>query len=295
MAVSRMSLKSRQSRFYLFCTIPALAVIFVLFAYFLGQTAWMSLHSFTIDLRMRWVGLDNYARALADGMFWRSAYNNIIYTVVVVAASFLLGFAMALLMWRERKVNAVIKPIWMLPMLFIPASAALLWTFLYGRDFGLVNDLVSLLGMERTGWLGRPSTMLWAVMVTDVWAWTPFTFLILYAGLQSLPAEQFEAAAIDGANSWQQFWCITLPLLKPVIVIALALKGITTFRTFDYVWIMTAGGPNGVADVLSTLIYRTAFIGYRYGRASAMSILQLPVALPFILFYAYSLVGESNE
>jgi multiple sugar transport system permease protein len=293
--VERLSLEEKNKRFFVLCMAPALTLLFVFFVYLFGKTVWMSFRRFDMFLNTSWVGFANYKRAVSDPHFWRATLNNIVYTVAVVTVSFALGFVMALLVWRKSRLNNLIKPLFTLPMLFIPASAALLWTFMYSREFGLVNDFLSVFGFERIGWLSNLQTMFAAVMLTDIWAWTPFTFLMLYAGLQSLPVEPFEAAQIDGANGWQQFRLMTIPLLKPVIVITLALKGITTFRTFDYIWIMTAGGPNGITDVLSSIIYKTAFLGYRYGLASAMSLLQLPVALPFILFYAYSLIGKKAD
>ena len=199
--------------------LPALFVVLVLFGYLLSQTIWMSLHEYDFQLQTNWVGLANYADIILDSKFWQATYNNVVYTVGVVLINFVIGFGMALLVWKKRRGNNLVKLFWTLPMLFLPASAALLWTFMYSRDFGLVPQILSLFGFGELNLLARPSTVLLAVMITDIWGWTPYVFLILFAGLQSLPSEPFEAASIDGAGSWQQFWHITLPLMRPVIII----------------------------------------------------------------------------
>lgn len=280
-----MALKARQRSFYRLCMIPGLAVIIPLFGYLFTQTIWMSMHEYDFQLQTQWVSLEHYRDVILDWKFWRAASNSIIYVAGVVLANLVIGFAMALLAWKKRKGGDIVKLLWTMPMLFIPASTALLWIFVYSRDFGLIPEVLVFFGFERVNLLAKPSTVLLSVMITDIWGWTPWLFLILYAGLESLPLDPFEAAALDGVNWWQRFWYITLPLMRPVIIIAVFLKTVDTFKAFTYLWIMTRGGPGGVADIFSTFIYKIAFEGFEYGRAAVVCILQLIVLCPFIVLY----------
>ena len=163
--------------------------------------------------------------------------------VVVVTANFVIGMTLALLTYKEARGVRVLRLIYTLPMMFIPSATAITWALLYNEEFGLINHFLKLFGVTPRMWLAQGSTGFIAVMITDIWGWVPFMYLILLAGLQSLPNEPMEAAKIDGAGSWKTFWYVTLPMLKPTIAIGITLKTMGVFKTFEYIWIMTKGGP----------------------------------------------------
>ena len=198
---------------------------------------------------------------------------NIIYVLIVLVFNFIIGFWMALVCNEKFPGAKLLRGIILIPMLLIPVAAATLWRFMYHPSFGLVNKLLNLIGLPAKNWLSDPGTALYAVIFTDIWAWTPWMFLILYAGLQGLDKSEVEAAKIDGATYLQRLWYIIIPTMKPVIFSALFLKGIDTFRAFDYVWVMTQGGPGGATHILSTYVYRIAFELLKYGSGSAYAII----------------------
>ena len=154
---------------------------------------------------------------------------------------------------------------------------------MYNYDIGVINNVANSLHILRVDWLGDPKMALISVLITDIWAWTPWMFLILLAGLEGLPAETIEAARIDGASGLRLIWMIMLPMMRPIYQVAISLKAIDTFRTFDYVWVMTGGGPGSSSDILSTYIYKSAFKNLAYGYSAAISLVVLvfTVALSF--------------
>ena len=173
------------------------------------------------------------------------------------------------------------------PMIFIPAAAGVMWAFAYTEHYGWVNHILMALGLQAYPWMVSDAAF-FLVMVTDIWGWTPFIYLILLAALQSLPQEPIEAARVDGANAWQVFRHVTFPLLKPVIVIALTIKTLDTYRAFDYLWIMTNGGPGTSSTTLNLATYKTAFQNLDFGKASALAVITMVFPLTvMILFLAF--------
>jgi multiple sugar transport system permease protein len=178
----------------------------------------------------------------------------------------------------------MLRVILILPILFIPAAAGMTWALLYDGEVGLINHFLRSIGLKPKMWLASGSTGFPAVMITDIWAWTPFSYLILLAGLQSLPTEPFEAAEVDGASSLQRFWHLTLPMMKPIIAIVTVIRSLHTFRTFVFIWTMTRGGPGDSTQVMSTLIFVRAFRNFRYGLGSTMAVITLLIAVVLSLF-----------
>lgn len=264
--------------------IPALGFLGVFFVYPLSFVFYWSLRNYyPVRHRNDFVFLDNFIKVFGSRDFLHALTNNFVFVGSVVAVTFVLGLGMALLVNRRFRGSKIFSLVLVLPMLYIPASSAVLWSLVYNRDFGVLNLILSFLGFGRRMWLASPDLALWAVMLTDIWAWTPWTFLILYAGLQNLPREPVESAVIDGASSLQVLWYITLPMLRPVISIAIVLKALYSFRIFDYIWVMTKGGPGGASEVLSTYVYKTGFRQFKYGFASAMSVVMILISLGMVL------------
>ena len=169
----------------------------------------------------------------------------------------------------------------LIPGIFIGA----IWKLMYNYQFGVINQLVTLLGLDRIDWLGSPALALWSVIAVDVWHWTPFSFLLLLAAIESLPTEVSEAAKIDGANPWQEFWGITLPLLWPAIFVTFAFRAVIAFKVFDEVYLLTGGGPGTATEVISFTIYQRFFVQDNAGYGAAMS-----VALIFVVSMVIAIV-----
>ncbi len=226
-----------------------------------------------------YVGLGNYTDLLGDAETWAHILRTFVYTFVCVGVSFVLGLAFALLTSAMAQAfseasGRVLRQIIIAPMILIPAAAGVMWTFAYTEHYGWVNHLLNLVGLPGYPWLVSDAAF-YLVMVTDVWGWTPFLYLILLAALQSLPHEPIEAARVDGASAWQTFWHVVLPMLKPVIIIAVTLKTLDTYRAFDYLWIMTRGGPGTSSTTLNIAVYKTAFMDLQFGRASALGVITM--------------------
>lgn len=222
----------------------------------------------------RWVGLDNYVRLFTgkDPQFWPSIRNTLQIAVVATAAELLLGFGIAFLIdsFGER-MKGVLVAVIMLPMVVTPVIVGLVWKLMLNSEHGVVNWALGFAGLAPA-WLG-PDLSLTSIMLVEIWQWTPFVTLILLAGMASLPIEPHEAAAIDGANGWQSLIYITLPLLMPVISLALLLRLIDALKIFDIIFVMTGGGPGSATETLAIHSYRQGFYFTGWiGRASATAV-----------------------
>ncbi len=227
--------------------------------------------------------LANFTRLLRDRLFFISLGQTAVYTIVALVIEFSLGLALALAADSAARRNwPFLKParaLIMIPLLLPPVVVAVVWRLIYNPDFGVLNGTLKTLGMDtsRLTWIAGEGTAMISVILVDVWQWTPFMFLLLLAGLQSLPEEPFEAATVDGANSWQTFRHVTLPMLRPVIAVALLLRSMDLLRVFDSIFILTQGGPGFATETASLFIYRTAFRFYDFGYAAVLSFVVLIV------------------
>jgi multiple sugar transport system permease protein len=228
----------------------------------------------------------NYTRLFSDRLFGIAALQTVILTIVALSIEFVLGLALAVLVDSLGKGKGVFRAGLLVPMLLPPVVAAVAWRLIYNPQFGVLNGTLRQLGVsaERLShltWTSGESSALLSVIAVDVWEWTPFLFLLLSAGLQAIPPDPIEAARIDGASSWQTFRDVTLPLLKPTIVLALLLRAMDLVRIFDQIFILTQGGPGTATETVSLYIYRTAFRFSNYGYAAAMSFLLLAATTLF--------------
>lgn len=232
------------------------------------------------DTLKGYVGLQNFREILRDPKFWNSFKITVLFTVVVVTVEFFLGLVIALAL-QGFVTNKLVRTLLLLPMIMAPIVVGLTWTYLYQSEFGLVTYILRTLHLMsyRTAPLADVSTALPAIMVVDIWQWTPFLIMVLLAGLEALPTAPYEAAKIDKAPPLLVFRKITLPLLRPVILIVLVLRIMDAIRVFDIVYALTEGGPASVTDVLSMFIYREAFYLWDIGKASAISFILLYVIM----------------
>jgi multiple sugar transport system permease protein len=237
------------------------------------------------DLPWEFAGLQNFTRLLTDQQFHIGLRNTLVFTVSSVTIEFLLGLGLALLLDRYvRKLN-VLKTLLMLPMMLPPVAVAITWKLIYEPQFGILNELMFNLGLPPQAWAGDARLAMLSLIIADVWQWTPFMFLLMLAGLASLPIEPYEAAAIDGASAWRQFRDLTLPFLKPVIAIALLLRIMDALRLFDLVFILTGGGPADRTKTLSLYIYQVAYRFADQSYAAAISLFVLFATVAFSTWF----------
>jgi multiple sugar transport system permease protein len=237
------------------------------------------------DIPWKFAGADNFLRLLTDEQFHVGLWNTLVFALFAVATEFLLGLGLALLLDRYIRRLNFLKTVLMLPMMLPPIAVAITWKLIYEPQFGVLNEIMFRLGLPLQAWAGDVKLAMFSVIVADVWQWTPFIFLLMLAGLSSLPAEPYEAAALDGASAWRQFWDLTLPFLKPVIAIALLLRIMDALRLFDLVFILTGGGPADRTKTLSLYIYQVAYRFADPSYAAAISLFVLFVTVAFSTWF----------
>ena len=250
--------------------------------YLLGITLWpgifamyRSLFTGKFGWEKNYVGLENFQLLLVDQTFWEALWNTLLLGSITLAIEFVIALLLAALVYRSPWVKGW-RILFMLPMLFMPSAVGYLWKLLF-NDGRVIADLMSRIGLVDGGvdWMAYIFNARFVLVVTDVWQWTPFLFIILVAGLQGQDKEIEEAARLDGASFGSMFWNISLPLLRPIIAIALVLRGIDLLNNMSAVNIITQGSPGGATETLSYFIYRTAFRSFDQGYASAASVLLL--------------------
>lgn len=221
----------------------------------------------------KFVGLQNFQRMLNDEIIGLALLNNVKYAVGTVIGKTVLALFLALLLNGALRGRSFYRTALFLPVVMSFVVVGILWSWLYNAQFGLINSLLRGLGLEFLilDWLGDPNVALWSLMAVDIWKWYGFHMVIFLAGLQTIPAELYEAARIDGAGRWQQFRRITLPLLQPVMLVNVTLSLMGAFNVFDIPYVMTEGGPANSTMVMALHVYVRGFKFYRFGYAAAMS------------------------
>ncbi|OZG75250.1 sugar ABC transporter permease [Hahella sp. CCB-MM4] len=242
----------------------------------------------------QFVGLDNFAELIDDWFFIGAVENTLVFSVMASFVQVGLGLLLAVLFDREFPVKRFALPIVIYPMMLSTLVCSAIWRAWYHYDFGFLNNALVSLGLSPVEWLFDPSLALFSVMLVDVWQWTPMSFLIILAGLQSVPADIKDAALTDGASGWRRFRYITLPLVMPQILLALLLRSIDTFKLFDKVYALTGGGPGNSTSTLSLFIYKQGFKFFNLGLASAGALMMLLIACLLSAVYAWRYVGAKS-
>ena len=274
-----------QQKMYRLFVVPAIVITIIFLFIPISNGVKMSFTNLDfIKNTNKFIGVRNYGKIFSDLDFYKAIGRTIIYVVVVVLFNFIIGFTMALICSQEFRGNRILRGVIVLPMLLIPTAAAVLWRFMYNYDVGVINKLLSSFHINGPNWLGSTRLSLMSILITDIWAWTPWMFLILFAGIEGLPKDTLEAGVIDGASYFQLVRYVIIPMMRPITRVAVSLKAIDTFRTFDYVWVMTRGGPAGSSDIMSTYVYNQAFKHLKYGYSAALSlvVLLIMIVLSFI-------------
>jgi multiple sugar transport system permease protein len=245
---------------------------------------------------VRW-SPDNFSRLFSDAFFQSALLHTLVYALLALTCELLLGLGLALLLNHEMRARSLFRAALLVPMMLPPVVVGVVWRLALNPNFGAVNGTLKSFGLntESLTWTASPRLAFLSVVAVDVWQWTPFVFLILLAGLQAIPQEPYEAARMDGSSAWQTFRFITLPLLKPAILIVLLLRTMDLLRVFDQIFILTEGGPGFATETVSLYIYRAAFRFGNFGYAAAMSFVLLLVTNAISLVYIRLLQKQESR
>jgi multiple sugar transport system permease protein len=267
---------------------PAFLLLALIVVYPIGRLIWNSF----FDLRLsggggtKFVGLENYALVLQDMDFWSATWNTVLITLITVPGALVVGLGLAMLanlpFKRQWPVRLALLLPWALPLAF----AGLIFAWFFHSEYGVVNDAMRRLGQDESRmWLLQPAWAFVAICITIVWKTSSFMALILLAGLQMIPKSLYEAAEVDGASKWQQFWQITIPMLMPSIIVALIFRTITALQTFDIPYTMTKGGPGNSTETLAMLIHKTTIDYLDVGYGSTLAVFMFVLSLFITGFY----------
>ncbi len=283
------TLASQERRFALALLVPALLVLVLTTTIPLVYLGWNSMQR--IDLGMPWLsgfaGLDNYAKMGSDPRFWNSLWLTVVYTGSTVVLQVVVGLSLALLVLQIPKGQGVLRVAAILPIVLAPVVVGLFWrTLMLAPDFGLVDMVTRSLGLGSYNWLGDPQLALISVIAIHTWQWTPFAFLVLLATLATLPSDVYEAARLDRAGAWQRFFHITLPLIRPAIVMVIIMRMMTALSAFAAIFAATGGGPGSSTEILNLYAYRTSFseLNIGYGASLAMVLMGITLVISYLMF-----------
>jgi multiple sugar transport system permease protein len=270
---------------------PVVIYLAAFYAYPLYRNIDLSLRHYTVRSFVQggapFSGLDNYRTVLDNPTFAPALTHTVVFTVVSLVFQFAIGLALAVFFNRHFPLSGTLRALFLVPWLLPLIVSASTWSWMLNSDSGIVNSVLGWAGIDPVNWLTSPDWALVSVIIANIWIGIPFNLVVLYSGLQAIPAEVYEAAALDGATGWQQFWRITFPLLRPVSAITLLLGLVYTLKVFDLIWIMTKGGPVDSSTTFATWSYRLGFGNLLpdFGPGAAVGNLLIVMALAFGLLY----------
>ncbi|MEQ8967276.1 MAG: sugar ABC transporter permease [Azospirillaceae bacterium] len=255
---------------------PAVAVIVAINIFPILFALYISLHFWSFGRgEPRFAGFFNYEELFYDDRFINAILTSGKFVFLAVAIEFLIGFGLAFLFNQKVRGLVTLRKIAILPIMVMPLVAGLVWFYLFNENFGAINWFITILGFDKVAFLTDLDVALWSLVAADVWQWTPFVMLVMFAALQSLPEYVYEAARMDGLDRWQTFWRVTVPMLKPSIMIVVLLRIVDSFKMIELVFMMTKGGPAGRTEVLPWYLYVTGFQSMDLGYAAAMAVVML--------------------
>ena len=277
--------------------LPAVILLMVIIAFPLLSALKISFQNYNIGMpgNRSFAGFKNYASMIKDVQFWSSLGVTIRFALSAVVLQSILGITLALCLFNLQKGNSSFITILLIPMSISPVAIGLIWRMLLHPDLGIINYVLDVIGIGGRAWLGNHSTALNTIILVDTWQWTPFMMIIFYSGLLSLPKEPYEAAILDGANSVQIFFYLTVPLTVPIIITAVLFRFIDAFKAYDLVYILTGGGPGTSTETLSYYIYRIAFTYLDLGRGTASSFIILFAMAVVTAFLSRNMINRNNK
>ena len=250
--------------------LPAMIVVMAVIVFPWAYTIWMSLHEWKVGQAPTFVGFANYMRLPGDARFVESVWHTLVYTVLSVVLPLILGTLAAVVFNNRFPLRGFIRGLFILPMMATPVAIALVWTMMFHPQLGILNYLLSLIGLPPSLWVFHPATVIPSLVLVETWQWTPLVMLIVLGGLSALPSEPYESAQIDGATPWQTFRHISLPMIMPFLFIAAMIRMIDAVKSFDIIFAITQGGPGSASETINLYLYSVAFVYYDVGYASAI-------------------------
>jgi multiple sugar transport system permease protein len=271
--------------------LPAVSILVFFLAYPLGLGIWMGFTDVRIGRPGVFIGLDNYISLFDDDVFWLSVFNTLVYTVTATIAKFGLGLWLALLLNKAIPLKAIIRAIVLLPYIVPTVLSAIAFWWIYDPQFSIISWMLQKFGLidQFVDFLGVPWNARWSVIAANIWRGIPFVAICLLAGLQTISASLYEAAALDGANAWQRFRFITLPMLMPIMAVVMTFSVLYTFTDFQLIYAITRGGPLNATHLMATLAFQRAIPGGDLGQGAAIATAMIPFLIAATLFSYYGL------
>lgn len=268
---------------------PAIAFLLLFFGYPIIKNVTMSLQEYTTKTfytgEAPFVGLDNYIAVIRSSVFTTALLNTVLFTVGSIIGQFTIGLALAVFFKKRFPLSGVMRSLLLLPWLLPMIVSSAIWKWMLDKDSGVINQLLGLLHIDAVPWLTSTSVALIAVIMVNIWLGIPFNMTILYSGLQDIPDELYEAAALDGAVGWKAFRNVTWPLLRPVVSVVLILGVVYTLKVLDIILGLTGGGPSNATETLATQSYKLSFANFEFGEGAALGNILVIIALVFALVY----------
>lgn len=266
---------------------PAVIVVVAIIAFPWAFTLWMSLFDWKIGSDRSFIGLANYVSLAGDVRFLEGIAHTLWFTLLAVVGPLVMGTFAALVFHQRFPLRGLVRSVFTLPMMATPVAIALVWTMMFHPQQGVLNYMLSLLGIAPSEWVYSPRLAIPCLVLVDIWQWTPLVMLIVLGGLASLPSDPFEAAYLEGATRWQIFRHVTLPMIMPFVMIAAVVRLIDALKTFDTIYVITQGGPGTASETINLYLYLQAFSFYQVGKASAVVVVffAIVVGLSLMLFW----------
>jgi multiple sugar transport system permease protein len=276
--------------------LPSVAFLVAMTIYPTGYSLWLSMRQYNLsrpDLA-HWVGIRNYRQQFQDDLFWKAFNVSLTFTISVLVLEFVLGFLTATLLDRKMRGMGIVRTLFVIPVFASPVAMGLTWRYMYQPGYGLINFLLEGVGLPRVNWLASIDWAMPAVVIVDVWQWTPFVALILLAGMQSISTEIAEAAELDGLSKWQYLTRMVIPLIRPVIVVIGLIRLIDALKTFDLIYIITRGGPGTATYTLPLHAYATGFSSFLMGQSAAIAWVVVIIVNIFATIFLFLLSREEK-
>ncbi|QPL05083.1 sugar ABC transporter permease [Actinomyces respiraculi] len=268
---------------------PALLFLVLFFGYPIVKNVMMSVQEYTTRTfytgEAPWVGFDNYIAVVSSSVFGTAMLNTLLFTVGSIAGQFTIGLALAVFFKKRFPLNGVMRSLMLLPWLLPMIVSSAIWKWMLDKDSGIINEILGVVGVDAVPWLTSTNVALAAVVIVNIWLGIPFNMTILYSGLQDIPDELYEAAALDGAVGWRAFRSITWPLLRPVVSVVLILGVVYTLKVLDIILGLTDGGPANATVTLATQSYKLSFANFEFGQGAALGNILVIISLVFAVVY----------
>lgn len=277
----------RRWRYMLFA-LPAMVVILAVILFPWAFTLYLSVHDWPVVGDASFVGFGNYLQLASDSRFIESIWRTFYFTFLAVFLPVVLGVLAAVVFHREFPLRGLLRTLFMMPMMATPVAIALVWTMMFHPQLGVLNYILSLVGIPPQLWVFDPGSVIPSLALIEIWQWTPLVMLIVLGGLASLPTEPYESALIDGASEWQMFRHITWPLVLPFVMVAVVIRAIDALKAFDTIFVITQGGPGTASETINIFLYLQAFAFYNIGYASAVVVVFFVIIIAMTLILLWS-------